>query len=206
MHANRESIEEIDKSTEEESTKKVEAALFIAGKFMSIQELVALTDVNPILLKKILEDLSDSYKDSGIDIINKSNLWKMDVAAEYVWMVNRLAGGSSEFTKAEQETLALVAYKQPMKQSVVVKIRGNKAYDHIKNFVERGLVIKKRMGHTAELSLSESFYEYFSLSGGEGNSFEIKDLAEEKGADLGAADAEESGEKGEQINSSQAES
>lgn len=179
MHANRESIEEIDKSTEEENIKKVEAALFIAGKFMSIQELVALTDVNPIILKKILEDLSDEYKDSGIDIVNKNNLWKMDVAAEYVGMVNRLAGGSSEFTKAEQETLALIAYKQPMKQSVVVKIRGNKAYDHIRSFVERGLVNKKRMGHTSELTLTESFFDYFSQTGGgEENSFSLAPPAE----------------------------
>ncbi len=163
MHLSKESIEEIDKATEEESIKKVEAALFISGKFMSIQELVALTDVNPILLRKILEDLSDAYKDSGIDILNKNNLWKMDVAQEYVWMVNKLAGGSSEFTKAEQETLALIAYKQPMKQSVVIKIRGNKAYEHIKAFVERGLVNKKKMGHTAELTLSDDFHDYFHL-------------------------------------------
>lgn len=182
MHANKESIEELDKSLEEESTKKVEAALFIAGKFMSIQELVALTDVNPILLKKILEDLSDSYKDSGIEIINKNNLWKMDVAAEYVGMVNRLAGGTSEFTKAEQETLALIAYKQPLKQSIVIKIRGNKAYDHIRSFVERGLINKKRMGHTSELTLNENFFDYFSMtSGGEElNSFEIKEKTSEE--------------------------
>ena len=50
-----------------------------------------------------------------------------------------------------------------MKQSVLVKIRGNKAYDHISKFVEMGLVTKKRMGHTAELTLAESFYEYFNV-------------------------------------------
>ena len=75
MHISKESIEEIDKSIEEEHIRKVEAALFIAGKFMSIQELVALTDVNPIILKKILEDLSEKYKESGIEIVNKNNLW-----------------------------------------------------------------------------------------------------------------------------------
>lgn len=174
MHVTKESIEEIDKSSEEENIKKVEAALFISGKFMNINELVALTNVNPILLKKILEDLNDKYKDSGIEIVNKNNLWKMDVAAEYLWMINRLACGSSEFRKAEQETLALIAYKQPIKQSIVVKIRGNKAYNHIKNFVERGLLNKKKMGHSAELTLSESFFDYFSINeSGEENRFEL---------------------------------
>jgi segregation and condensation protein B len=132
---------------------------------LSVQELVSLTDVNPILLKKILEDLSDKYKNSGLELVNKENLWKMEVSQDYTYLVNKLATGSSEFTKAEQETLAIIAYKQPMKQSVLVKIRGNKAYDHIKKFVELGLVVKKRMGHTSELSLHESFYDYFNQSG-----------------------------------------
>lgn len=168
MHISKGSIEEIDKEIEEENLRKVEATLFIAGRFMSMQELVALTDVNPILLKKILEDLSEKYKDSGIEIANKNNLWKMDVASDYSWIINKLAGGNSEFRKAEQETLALIAYKQPIKQSVVIKIRGNKAYEHIKNFAELGLINKKKMGHTAELSLNENFYDYFSLNGNAG--------------------------------------
>ncbi|MEI6731788.1 MAG: SMC-Scp complex subunit ScpB [archaeon] len=165
MDLSDESVEELDNDSEQETFRKVEAALFIAGKFMSIQELVALTDVNPILLKKTLEDLKDKHRNSGIEIVNKNNLWKMDVSSDYTWMVNKLATGSSEFSKAEQETLAIIAYKHPMKQSVLVKIRGNKAYDHVKKFVEMGLINKKRIGHTSELTLSDSFHEYFHVSG-----------------------------------------
>ncbi|MEK6934197.1 MAG: SMC-Scp complex subunit ScpB [Nanoarchaeota archaeon] len=164
MEISKESVEEIDDAIEIENMKKVEAALFIAGRFMTLQELVALTDVNPILLKRILEDLGDRYKDSGIEVIQRDNLWKMDVSQEYVWMVNKLATGSSEFSKAEQETLAIIAYKQPIKQSVLVKIRGNKAYDHIKRYVEMGLINKKKSGHTAELTLNERFHEYFHVN------------------------------------------
>jgi segregation and condensation protein B len=167
MDISRESAEEVDSEREREQGKKVEAALFVAGRFLSLQELVTLTDVNPILLKKILEDLQERYSERGIEIIHKENLWKMDVSSEYMWIVNRLATGSSEFSKAEQETLALIAYKQPIKQSVVVKIRGNKAYDHVRKFVEMGLITKKKAGHTADLGLSEDFYEYFHLPQGE---------------------------------------
>jgi segregation and condensation protein B len=167
MDLRKESVEELDAERDIENTKKVEAALFISGRYLSLQELVALTDVNPLLLKKILEDLADKYKSAGISIVQQDNLWKMDVSEEYTWMVNKLATGSSEFSKAEQETLAIIAYKQPMKQSVLVKIRGNKSYDHIKKFVEMGLVHKKKLGHTAELTVSPSFYEYFHLPQGE---------------------------------------
>lgn len=168
MEISKEELEEIDEELEAESRRKVEAALFIAGRFMSVQELVALTDVNPILLKKVLADLQDMYKSRGIELIRKNDLWKMDVSGEYAWLVNKLATGNAEFSKAEQETLAIIAYKQPMKQSVLIKIRGNKAYDHIKKFVDMGLIHKKKMGHTAELTLSESFYDYFHLNVGEG--------------------------------------
>ena len=156
-----ESIEELDEERERENVRKVEAILFIAGKFLSLKEIVSLTDINPILLRKILSDLKDKYSDSGIEIVNESNMWKMDVAQDHVDLVNRLATGNSEFTNAEQETLAIIAYKQPIKQSVVIKIRGNKAYDHVKAFVNMGLVHKKRMGHTSELSLTDKFNEYF---------------------------------------------
>ena len=170
MDIGKEGIEEVDTAIEAESSRKIEAALFIAGRFLSVPELVVLTDVNPIILKKILRDLTDKYSDSGIEILNKNSLWKMDVAPEYTGIVNRLATGSSEFTKAEQETLAILAYKQPIKQSVIVKIRGNKAYEHIKKFVEMGLINKKRIGHTSELTLADSFYEYFSVGAENDNS------------------------------------
>ena len=157
-------IEELDSEIDSHNMRKIEAALFISGKFLSIQELISLTDVNPILLKKTLADLQDKYKDSGISIVQRDNLWKMDVSEEFTWLVNKLATGSSEFSKAEQETLAMIAYKQPIKQSVVIKIRGNKAYDHIKNFVSQGLLNKKKFGHTSDLTLTDKFYDYFHLN------------------------------------------
>ncbi len=165
----RETIEQVDNARELDNLRKLEAALFVSGKFMNLKELISLTDLNPILLRKLLGDLESKYRGSGVEIVQKDELWKMDVASDFVYMVNRLATGSSEFTKAEQETLAIIAYKQPMKQSVLIKIRGNKAYDHISKFVEMSLIVKKKIGHTYDLSLSDSFYDYFSVERGTEN-------------------------------------
>lgn len=156
---------ETDEAREVEHLKKLEAALFIAGKWMSMQELVMLTDLNPLLLRQLLDKISEKYsrESSAIAILNKEDLWKMDVREEYANMVNKLATGNSEFTKAQQETLAVIAYKQPVKQSVIIKIRGNKAYDHIHDFRSLGLVKAKKLGHTWELNLSEDFYNYFHV-------------------------------------------
>jgi segregation and condensation protein B len=158
--------EELDntfETAEQDSTEKVEAVLFIAGRFLDLQELIMLTDVNAIMLKEILRNLEKKYSSGVLRLISRGNSWKMDVAAKYHYLINKLATGSTEFSKAEQETLAIIAYKQPIKQSVVIKIRGNKSYDHIRKFRDLGLVVAKHVGHTLELSLSEEFYEYFNV-------------------------------------------
>jgi len=163
---NSKTIEEIDSTKEKENLRKLEAVFFISGRFLNLQELISYTDFNPIIIRELIEKLKDKYDeiDSAIEIIEKNNSWKMDVRQEFSRIVNKFATGSSEFSKAEQETLAIIAYKHPIKQSVIIKIRGNKAYDHIKKFVELGLLKKKKTGHTHELNLSEEFYNYFGIS------------------------------------------
>jgi len=165
MELTAETQKDIDNADEKKSLKKIEAALFISARYLSIQELVELTDINPLLLRELLEKLKEQYisADSALDILHKDELWKMDIKQEYFDMINRLATGSAEFSKAEQETLAIIAYKQPVKQSVLIKIRGNKAYDHVKHFIDMGLIKSKRIGHTLELNMTEQFYDYFHL-------------------------------------------
>jgi segregation and condensation protein B len=131
-------------------------------------ELVALSDLNPVIIEGLIGKLQEKYdgSDSAIEIVEKAGAWKMDVRSEFSFVVNKLATGSAEFSKAEQETLAIIAFKQPIKQSVIVKIRGNKAYEHIKKFAELNLIKKKKEGHTHILSLSDEFYDYFNVSEG----------------------------------------
>ncbi|MFA5992659.1 MAG: SMC-Scp complex subunit ScpB [Candidatus Pacearchaeota archaeon] len=161
----KETIEDLDNSRDIENMKKVEAALFIAGKFLSTQELVALTDLNPILLDQVLEKLLERYDEtSAIEIVHKGELWKMDVKQDYIDIVNRMATGNNEFTRAEQETLAIIAHKQPITQSKIIHTRGNKAYDHIRKFTQLGLIKSKKKGRTYELSLSDEFYNYFNVN------------------------------------------
>ncbi len=160
-----ETINEVDGAKVKEDLKRIEAILFVSGRFLNMQDLISLSDLNPIVIRDLLDRLKEKYEnsDTALRVIEKSDMWKMDVKSEYSDVINKIATGSAEFSKAEQETLAIIAYKQPIKQSVIIKIRGNKAYDHIKKFVDLGLLKKKKMGHTNELSLSEEFYDYFNV-------------------------------------------
>ena len=165
MQPSSKTIEEIDNARECEDLKKIEAVFFVSGRFLNMQELISFTDLNPIIIKELIEKLQEKYSkdNSAMEIIEKNSFWKMDVKPEYSGIINQIATGSSEFGKAEKETLAIIAYKQPIKQSVIIKIRGNKAYEHIKKFVELGLVRRKKFGHTHELFLTDDFYDYFNL-------------------------------------------
>ncbi len=158
-------IDEIDEAREKEDIRKLEAVFFVSARFLNMQELVSLTDLNPIIIHELIEKIQEKYdaQDSAIEIIEKNNMWKMDVRPQYHNIINKLAGGESEFSRAEQETLGIIAFKQPIKQSVIIKIRGNKAYDHIKKFADIGLLKKKKTGHTHELTLSDDFYDYFAF-------------------------------------------
>lgn len=159
-------FDEIDKGKEEEAMKILEAVFFVSGRYLSLQDIISLSDLNSVMIPDIINKLKEKYRknDSALEIVEKNGLWKMDVGSQYSHIINRLATGNAEFSKAEQETLAIIAFKQPMKQSVLIKIRGNKAYDHIKKFSDLDLIKKKKIGHTYELSLKEEFYDYFSLS------------------------------------------
>jgi len=59
--------------------------------------------------------------------------------------------------------LAVIAWRHPVLQSEVIKIRTNKAYDHIKHLEELGFLTKKKKGRTCEIKLSEKFFRYFDL-------------------------------------------
>ena len=165
MNISSKTIDEIDDKKEREDLKKLEAVFFVSGRFLSMQELISFTDLNPVIIQELIEKLLEKYDESfAIEIIEKNGLWKMDVKQEYSGIINKLATGSAEFSKAEQETLAIIAFKQPIKQSVIIRIRGNKAYEHIKKFSDLDLIKKKKMGHTHELTLSNDFYDYFDIN------------------------------------------
>ena len=159
-------LNELDVEKEKKDINTLEAVFFISGRFLSMQDLISLSDLKSVHIESLIQKLKKKYSkmDNALEIVEKNGLWKMDVKREYCHIVNKLASGNVEFTKAEQETLAIIAYKQPMKQSVLIKIRGNKAYDNIKKFADLNLIRKKKMGHTYELTLSDEFYDYFNIN------------------------------------------
>ena len=95
MKITRKPIQEIDAAQQKEDLKKLEAVFFISGRFLSMQELISLSDLNPIIIRELIEKLQERYnhENSATEIVEKNGLWKMDVKSEYHKIVSKLATG-----------------------------------------------------------------------------------------------------------------
>jgi segregation and condensation protein B len=60
--------------------------------------------------------------------------------------------------------LAIIAYHQPIKQSDIVKVIGNRTYEYVKELEERGLIKVEKKSRTKTLSTTPHFEDYFGIN------------------------------------------
>jgi segregation and condensation protein B len=142
----------------------IEAALFASGRTLTARELADLSGFSEERARSLADGLAAEYaaRDSGIEIKSIGEGYSMQVRFG-------LAGRVLSFAPKEIEaplirTLAIIAYKQPIKQSVLVEIRGNKSYDHVKELEERGLINAEKFSRTKLLTTTRGFADYFGIS------------------------------------------
>ncbi len=143
----------------------VEAILYTLGKFVTIEELAKLASTNPDKIKEILEQLKQDYskRETALTIQELDNKVKLNIKKEFGHITNKLLS-DKEIDSPTTKTLAIIAYKSPVKQSEVIKIRGNKAYDHVKSLRESSLISSEKFGRTRLLKLTLHFYDYFDIA------------------------------------------
>ncbi|MDO8555743.1 MAG: SMC-Scp complex subunit ScpB [Nanoarchaeota archaeon] len=150
-----------------EDKKKVESVLFTTGKLMSLQDIgtpIELTD--PDYIKAVLESLKIDYssRESALHIQQVDDKYRLNIRKDYGYVANKLLG-TTELEGPAIKTLAVIAYKEPALQADIIKIRGNKAYDHIAVLKEQNLIeIKGKKGRTNVLALTPHFYDYFDTA------------------------------------------
>jgi segregation and condensation protein B len=146
------------------SRKLVEAALFMSSRAMAAEEISKITGVTPANVEKILQTLSDEYASDGkgVEVIRVPEGWEMRVRPELLPKVAHLTH-YSDLRDGHKRTLALVAYREPLKQSDAVRIQGNKVYNYIKFLRKKGLIKSEKAGRTIKLSVTKEFERYFGL-------------------------------------------
>jgi segregation and condensation protein B len=149
----------------DELKKKIEAVLFVTGKFMTFEEIADFAGISSVgLMKDAMEELVKDYdgRDCALRIIEEKGKFKLNIKRDYNYLTTKLASGA-ELDGPTQATLALIAYKQPVKQSEIIKMRGNTAYDHVKELKEQGFITREKFGRTRLLKVTQKFYDYFDV-------------------------------------------
>ena len=150
----------------QEDKKKVEAVLFTTGRFMTLEEVSQGAGIGSSgYVKELLDELKKEYetKDTAITLQILEDKFKLNIKKEYGYIANKLVA-TTEMDNSTTKTLAVIGYKDPALQSDIIKIRGNKAYDHIHILKEQGLIATEKSGRTNLIKLTPRFYEYFDTA------------------------------------------
>jgi segregation and condensation protein B len=167
----------------DDNKKILEAALFVSGKTLAIEDMARLCSSGNIgTIRKILAELQNEYetKDSGIEIYESNGAYGMRVKREYEDKVLHLVP-DTDMPPAVLKTLALIAYTQPIKQSEVIKLRGNGAYKYIQKLKDIELVETHKSSRTKIITVTNKFKEYFHIQ-------EVKDVFKDVKPPQGAED------------------
>jgi segregation and condensation protein B len=151
----------------------IEAALLAAARPVSVSELQQVFDEqtrpNTKEMRAILESLTSDYEGRGVTIKETANGFRFQVRNEFSPEVSRLwPDRPKKYSRALLETLALIAYRQPITRAEIENVRGVSVNPEIvKTLMERNWVRvvghRDVPGHPELLGTTSEFLDYFSL-------------------------------------------
>lgn len=150
---------------DEQLKRTVEAILFAAARKLELAEIAKLCKGTETEVLQILNELKKQLDETNSPtmLIQDGTAWKLTVREKYISVIRKVVT-QTELPKGLLETLAVVAYKVPALQSKIIKIRTNKAYDHLSQLEKSGFITREKSGRTKLIKLTPKFFEYFDLS------------------------------------------
>jgi segregation and condensation protein B len=149
----------------------LEALLFVSESPLSLERIEELLDgCSKAEVSRLLADLQDKYRqpERGMIVSEVAGGYRLTTKPEAAPWVQRLLGSKpTRLSRAALETLALIAYKQPITKPEIETIRGVMVDGVLKTLVERDLVRilgrKPEVGRPILYGTSRSFLEYFGF-------------------------------------------
>jgi segregation and condensation protein B len=153
----------IPKADPKDPEKAVEAALFSAGRPMAIDEICSTTGLMQDPVRRAVKQLIKRYTSdkTTLEVSRVGSRFAMQLKTGYSEDAIKVA--PCEIPKRFLKTLALIAYHQPIKQSELKGMIGEKVYEHVQELQKYGMVHAKRFGPTKILITSNRFPEYFGI-------------------------------------------
>lgn len=180
----------------EQIKKIVEAALMAVDKPLTLAHLHALFAneeevIERSQVKDALNELQDEYEDRGVSVVEVASGYRVQIDQEVApWISLLFEERAPKYTRALLETLALIAYRQPITRSEIEEVRGvSVSTNIIKTLLEREWVRvvghKEVPGRPAMYATTKEFLDYFNLR----RIDELPPLSELKDLDSIAKDA-----------------
>jgi segregation and condensation protein B len=169
----------------QEAKAVLESLLFVADEPVTVARLANALEVDRSLVKHAAQALSEEYMGRGLRVQYQDDQVQMVTAPEVAPYVERFLGlqYSGKLSAAALETLAIIAYRQPITTPQIEAIRGVDCQGVLRSLVARGLIEAvdrlETAGRPLVYATTFEFLQYFGL----GNLTELPELEDAEPAD-----------------------
>ena len=154
---------------ENESMARLEAALYSAGRPMSVEELIRASGTESRvktlnLLTKLIQKAKGAFKAIEI-VILPDDSYVFQLKPENSSTIGRRYASKPILPKATQKTLSYIAYEQPISSKQLVEVRGTGVYSHLKELSQLDFIEHQNVGRIKIYNTTEKFRKYFGIQG-----------------------------------------
>lgn len=155
-----------------ELSKILEAILFVAGEPLQIAALADALEVTELEVSAAADELASDYDYNrrGICLKRFGSHIQLSTRADYAPQIEKLLQPiqKQSLSQAAMETLAIVAYKQPVTKLDIEAVRGVKCDYSVQSLVNKGLIEevgrKETVGHPILYGTTDAFLSHFGLT------------------------------------------
>jgi segregation and condensation protein B len=149
---------------------KLEAMLFVAAEPVTTAQLATALDVAPSVVERGLNELEASLEHRGLRLQRHSGRFQLTTAPQLAELVERFLGleATTHLSRAALETLAIIAYQQPVTRPQIDSIRGVNSDSMMKSLLTKGLILESGRadgpGRPILYSTTPEFLQHFGLN------------------------------------------
>ena len=149
---------------------KLEALLFVSGEPVATAQLAAALDVAPSVVERGLNELDASLASRGLRLQRNAGRAQLTTAPQLAELVEHFLGleATSHLSRAALETLAIIAYQQPVTRPQIDSIRGVNSDSMMKSLLSKGLILESGRadgpGRPILYSTTPEFLQHFGLN------------------------------------------
>jgi len=142
----------------------IEGALYAAGRPLDVEELSTKLEIPKKEVEELVRVVAFDYleREGALIVAQIGEKYQMQLKPELTETVSKFAKGGA-IAERYLRTLTVIALKQPILKSTVVKLRGSGAYEHVKYLLDNDLISAVKKGRSAELTTTDKYADMFGL-------------------------------------------